>query len=150
MLHTEAESVHTDGCHERLHTERTASLLVVKWLYPLYELGRICGPGVWCGWCSGPPGELSRSPPCMQNQKDTQFQDPRASSQLCLLRNKISANTSKLRIWARKHLKSSFTCMYVGFAKQQRQTLHSIKWVEVVNTLMKAVHAILVLRHGSE
>lgn len=40
--------------------------------------------------------------------------------------------------------------MYVGFAKEQRQTLHSLKWVEVVNTLMKAVHAILVLKHRSD
>lgn len=40
--------------------------------------------------------------------------------------------------------------MYVGFAKEQWQTLHSFKRVEVVDTLMKAVHAILVLEHRAE
>lgn len=35
--------------------------------------------------------------------------------------------------------------MYVGFAEEQRQTLDPVKRVEVVNTLMKPVHAVLVL-----
>lgn len=146
MLRTGAASVHIDGCHERLHRERKASPLLVNWLYPLYELGRICGPGVWCGWCSVPPGGPSRSPLCMQNQKDTQSWDPRASSQWCLSKNKIKENESKPRVWARNPSKSLFTCMYIRFAQEQRQTLHCLKWVEVVNTLMKAVHAILVLK----
>lgn len=50
----------------------------------------------------------------------------------------------------REDLKSFFTCMYVGLAKEQRQTFHSFKRVEVVNTLMKTVHAILVLKHRSD
>lgn len=147
MLHTGVASVHIDGCHERLRRERKPSPFLVNWLYPLYELGRICGPRVWCGWCSVPPGGLSHSPLCMQNQKDTQSQDPRASSQWCLSKNKIKENSSKPRVWARNPWKSLFTCMYISFAQEQRQTLHSFKWVEVVNTLMKAVHAILVLKH---
>lgn len=94
-LHTEAASVHIGGCHGRQHRVRTASPRLLYCLYsllsfafaqrlPLYGSGKTCGPGVWCGWCSSPPGGQSCSPLCRQNQKGTQIQDRHASSQLYL------------------------------------------------------------------
>lgn len=44
----------------------------------------------------------------------------------------------------------NYTCVYVGLVEEQRQTLYSIKRVEVVNALMKPIHAILVLWQAGE
>lgn len=37
------------------------------------------------------------------------------------------------------------TCVYVGLSEKQRETLHSVKGVEMMNALMEAVHAVLML-----
>lgn len=55
-------------------------------------------------------------------------------------------NKNKSMSENRLEISSLFTCVYVGLAEEQRQTLYSFKWAEVVNTLMKAVHAVLVLK----
>ena len=154
-LHTEAASVHIGECRERRRKGRTASGCLSHPLLssppgqkrPLYEPGRTCAPGVWCGWCSSQPGGQSRSPPCRQNQKGTRIQGRRASSRLSLRERQGEREMmikQKRWEWTWNHL-PEFTCVYVGLAEQQRQTLHPVKGVEVVDTLVKAVHAILVL-----
>lgn len=94
-LHTGAVSVHSGGCRERQHTEKTASLHLLYCVYLLlsfafvqrlllYGSGKTCGPRVWCGWCSSPPGGQSCSPLCRQNQKGIQIRGRHVSSQLYL------------------------------------------------------------------
>lgn len=38
-----------------------------------------------------------------------------------------------------------FTCVHVGLAEEQWQTLYIVKRVKVMDALMKAVHAVLML-----
>ena len=94
-LRTVAANVHICVCRGRRHKGKTVSLHFSYHhclLYcplssacaprlPLCASGKTCGPGVWCGWCSSPPGGQSCSPPCRRSRKGRQIQDRRASSQ---------------------------------------------------------------------
>lgn len=45
----------------------------------------------------------------------------------------------------KKQSENVSTCVYVGLSEEQGETLYSIKGVKMMNTLMEAVHAILML-----
>lgn len=120
-LRTGAASVHSGECRGRQHKVKTASLHLLDCLYSLLSFafvhrlllfgsGKTCGPGVWCEWCSSPPGGQSCSPLCMQNQKGIQIQDRHASSRLYLWERESDKDRGeetviKKKVCVRVHLK---------------------------------------------
>lgn len=56
------------------------------------------------------------------------------------------------RLWRRcgTDKRSELTCVHACLAQEQRQTPHSVKRVEVMDILVQAVHAVLVLKRADK